>query len=80
MDKRTLKHLERLFAAEIEGRNIQLPKRSAAPLIRDGLAQTDTHMEPVPPLGMMRVEYHILTHAGRYAYCQTCTDTEEPNG
>jgi hypothetical protein len=72
LDKRTLKHLERLFAAEVSGKLCQLDKRTAQKLADRGLCSIETRSEPTE-LGMMTVTHHVLTHAGRIAYCEACS-------
>lgn len=72
-DKRTLKHLEQLFIAEIEGRDVQLHKKTADRLERLGLIARDVGAERSGPF-TFTTEFHRLTHAGRFAYCASCED------
>lgn len=68
----TIKALENVFAAEIDGR---LPFQSKAAiykrLVEQGLLDT---ME-VNIIGV-KVAGYQLTHAGRYMYCEQCEDEE----
>lgn len=77
MDKRTLKHLERLFEAEIHGKTCQLHPKTAARLAKDGLITIDARAERIGPF-TATFEFHTLTHAGRYFYCSTCTEEDAP--
>ena len=74
-DARTLKQLEKLFAAEIHGQDVQLHKKTADRLERLGFIARDIRSERAGPFPMT-VEFHRLTHLGRYTYCETCTDDE----
>lgn len=76
MNKRTLAMLERLFVAEIDGKTTQLPPKTAAKLEDEGLIRAVEHSSN-DRLGTFTWTTHELTHAGRWAYCETCTDEEE---
>jgi hypothetical protein len=68
--------LEKVFAAEIEGR---LPFQSKAK-IYDKLQERGMvdHAEQRFGSGMWRVTVRgwVLTHAGRYTYCKSCEGNE----
>jgi hypothetical protein len=72
-DARTLKQLEKLFAAEINGQDAQLHPRTADKLEKLGFIVRDVRSERAGPF-TMQVEFHRLTHLGRYTYCETCTE------
>lgn len=71
--KAEIKALERVFAAEIEGR---LPFQSRAKiywrLFDDGLVEPMVRNFGVGPWGNLTVTGWQLTHAGRYLYCSSC--------
>ena len=71
MDKRTLKHLERVFTSEIAGRSCQLHTATMDKLAARGLVTIVTE-EFRTGLGTLRVRACRLTHAGRIEYCKTC--------
>jgi hypothetical protein len=77
MAKRTLKHLEKLFAAEVDGKPAQLNAKTAARLIGLGLI-TERINRQQDRLGTFTWATHELTHAGRLAYCLTCHDEPTP--
>lgn len=74
--KKTLAALEKVFAAETDGR---LPFQSKAKVYRDlcnaGLLQP---MDRTFGVGMFAVivQGYQLTHAGRYLYCSNCEDDD----
>lgn len=71
--KAELNALEKVFAAEIEGR---LPFQSKAKIFRqlceDGLLQPMKRQFGADRFGKIVVSGYELTHAGRLAYCITC--------
>lgn len=77
--KKVLSALEKVFAAEIEGR---LPFQSKAAVYRDLLAAG-----LVAPMqrrfrsgwSAVTVDGYELTHAGRYLYCSNCKDERAEN-
>lgn len=75
--KADLKALERVFAAEIDGR---LPLRSKAKIFQrladDGLVAPMERQFGVGPWGTLTVTGWQLTHAGRLLYCSSCDETE----
>ncbi|MGH8261384.1 MAG: hypothetical protein ACREUG_17010 [Steroidobacteraceae bacterium] len=75
LNKATMDALERVFAAEIEGR---LPLYSKAKiydrLCEDGLVEFGTFNLGKDRFGVIRVQGWSLTHAGRLAYCMNCPD------
>lgn len=82
MNKDTLKQLERLWVAEIDaalnnGKGVQLAKKTADKLEREGLISR-VQQSIRDRLGTFTWETHVLTHAGRWAYCETCRDEPEP--
>lgn len=76
MNARTIKNLEKVWLAEIAGRNCQLAPRTMEKLAAQGLVELVTERFGVPPLGVMEVKMCRLTHAGRWAYCETCEEPE----
>lgn len=68
-----LRALERLFAAEIEGR---LPLHSRAAVFKElenmGYAKHDSETVGRDRLGEIRVSGWYLTQAGRLTYCMNC--------
>jgi hypothetical protein len=71
--KKTIQALERVFAAEIEGR---LPYQSTAKIYavlhEEGLVEPMERNFGVDRLGTMTVPGWQLTHAGRFLYCSSC--------
>ncbi len=69
----TVAALEKIYAAEIEGR---LPFQSSAAIYKRlealGAVERSSRQIPVPPLGEMTVSGWGLTHAGRLYYCTNC--------
>ena len=71
-----MKYLERVWAAEIEGR---LPFQARASKMLKLLAE-EKLIQPMRTefgrdrFGAIVVEGWQLTHAGRFLYCSTCTD------
>lgn len=80
LTKARLKALERVFAAEIEGR---LPLYSKARIYNemaaDGLVEFQTFNLGKDRFGVIKVSGWSLTHAGRIAYCMSCRDVPEPS-
>lgn len=74
MTKKHLKLLEKVFAAEIEGR---LPYQSKAKGYKE-LEELDLVAWGTVTLGgggfPVTVSGWYLTHSGRYAYCESCKD------
>jgi hypothetical protein len=69
MDATTLRHLADLFAAEVDGRiAIVTPKRDAKRMIQEGLIDLAV-MRRRDALGSYEITQHVLTHRGRYLYC-----------
>ena len=68
-----LKALEKVFAAEIEGR---LPFQSKAAIFQrlceEGLVQPMERKLGGDRLGSITVTGYQLTHAGRLMYCMSC--------
>lgn len=76
MTKAELNVLEKVFIAEINGRKFQSKSKLVKSLADRGyLAEYTT--EYADRFGWMRVDEWILTHLGRWSYCETCT--EEPD-
>lgn len=77
MTKAELKMLERLFAAEIEGR---LPFQSKAKIMErlegDGYVQRTKREYPADRFGPIVVEGWCLTLLGNLTYCTSCPDPE----
>lgn len=74
MNKRDLAILEKVFAAEIEGRlPFQTVSKVAERLAGDGYLQVGTEK-----VGGYEVVGYYLTHAGRLTYCTSCQGDEEP--
>lgn len=74
--KKVLNALEKVFAAEINGR---LPFQSKAMIYRDLLAAGFVaSMQRTFGQGWraVTVSGYELTHAGRYLYCANCEDTD----
>lgn len=73
MSKATLNALERVFAAEIEGR---LPFQSKARLYQrladEGLVEPMERKFAGDRFGAITVSGWQLTHAGRLLYCMSC--------
>lgn len=68
-----LQALERVFAAEIDGRlPFQSKAKIYARLQEEGLVEPMETKFGVPPLGVMTVTGWQLTHAGRLMYCMSC--------
>jgi hypothetical protein len=78
MNKTTIRALEKVFAAEIEGR---LPFQSKAKIFRqlcdDGLLEPMERKFGGDRFGAVTVAGYQLTHAGRFAYCSTCDDADQ---
>lgn len=77
--KKDLAALERVFAAEIEGRHVYQTKAKVFQALCDkGLLQP---AERVYGTGWsaVTVRGYSLTHAGRFLYCSTCDDEELPD-
>lgn len=70
--------LERLFAAEVEGR---LPFQSKAAMLKrleaQGLVQRMTREFPADRFGPIKVEGWCLTLLGNFTYCMTCPDPSQ---
>lgn len=75
-----LKYLERVWAAEVEGR-LPFQARPSKMLQRLAEQQLIQPMETsfgVDRFGEMRVKGWQLTHAGRYLYCSSCSGDQRP--
>ena len=76
--KATLRALGAVFAAEVNGR---LPFQSKARIYRqlnsEELLQPMTRRFGAGPFAATVTGYE-LTHAGRFLYCESCDDAEEP--
>lgn len=76
--KAELAALEKVFDAEINGR---LPFQSKAriyqTLCNEGLLAPMRRLIGTGPFAVMVAGYE-LTHAGRFLYCASCDDGEEP--
>lgn len=74
---RTIAALEKVFAAEIEGR---LPFQSRAKIYQKlcdaGMLEPMQRVVGGPPFPVTISGYQ-LTHAGRFAYCESCKDVED---
>jgi hypothetical protein len=85
LTKPELALLEKAFAAEIDAalggsavHVIQSKSKVAAKLVEDGLLERATmNLGRRDALGAIIVNGLQLTHAGRFAYCSTCTDEDE---
>lgn len=74
MNKKDLTMLEKVFAAEIEGRlPFQTRSKVAEELANEGFLQVGTRN-----FGRVEVSGYYLTHAGRIAYCTSCQGDDEP--
>ena len=74
-----LKYLERVWAAEVEGRlpfQPGRPSKMLTQLAEEGLIQPMTERMGSAPVCM--VKGWQLTHAGRYLYCASCKNEPEP--
>lgn len=78
MNKATINALERVFAAEVEGR---LPFQSKAAIFKqlceEGLLVPMERNFGRDRLGAITASGYQLTHAGRFAYCASCTDAAD---
>lgn len=78
MNKTTIKALEKVFVAEIEGR---LPFQSKAAIYRrlcdEGLIAPMERTFGRDRFGAITATGYELTHAGRFAYCSTCDDADQ---
>lgn len=74
MNKADLRALEKVFAAEIEGR--MLPSKAAVytRLADRGLVQKSSKTFTVHRFGLMTITGWTLTHSGRFEYCKTCEE------
>jgi hypothetical protein len=76
-DKKTIKALERVFAAEIDDR---LPFQSKAAIYSqmcdDGLVQPMERHFGGDRFGPITVKGYQLTHAGRFLYCSSCPEPD----
>lgn len=72
MTKRHLQLLEKVFEAEIQGR---LPFQSRAKGYKELEAMNLVELGTLKLAGRIPITVSgwYLTHAGRYAYCQSCT-------
>ena len=84
MTKAEMKVLEKVFAAEVEGR---LPFQARS-LLAHKLAK-DGYLEPMErwfrsytpgSLGPILVKGWQLTHRGRLTYCESCDDSSDAAG
>ncbi|MCG6574893.1 hypothetical protein EGM97_09255 [Pseudomonas sp. AF32] len=76
MAKSVFTMLEKVFAAEIEGRlPYQTKSKLAAKMEEFGYLQFGSER-----MGIVTVSGYYLTNAGRLAYCEECRDVEVPNG
>lgn len=78
MNKRQLAVLKRVFTDEINCSKYptQIKGKTAEELCKGGyLVGTSSFSEEQIPV---IIKGYALTHAGRYAYCQSCSDVEEP--
>lgn len=79
MNKRDLTMLGRIFEAEIFGRlPFQSKSKHMTELHEAGLIEPMTRNLGRDRFGSMDVSGWTLTHAGRFAYCDSCKDVEEP--
>lgn len=74
LNKNELQMLEKVFAAEIEGRlPFQTTSKMASKLAEAGYLEQGVTM-----MSNLKVEGYWLTDAGRYIYCSSCRDVEIP--
>jgi hypothetical protein len=78
VSKTELKWLEKVWAAEVEGR---LPLQSRAAIYKRledrGLVERMKVEYPPDRFGPIVVEGWGLTHAGRFVYCSSCNDSQD---
>lgn len=76
MKKSDLQLLERVFTAEIYGRlPFQSKSKQIHRLCDEGYVEPMT--KTFPGRFAVTVKGYALTHAGRFAYCESCADVEE---
>lgn len=76
MAKSVFNMLEKVFAAEIEGRlPYQTKSKLAAEMKEFGYLEFGSERK-----GIVTVSGYYLTHLGRFAYCDKCRDVEVQNG
>lgn len=79
MNKRELAMLEEAFYCEVEsgvtGKNVMFQKKNniVRKLVEGGYLEPVTHQFK-DRFGVITCHGYGLTHAGRYAYCATCTE------
>jgi len=72
LTKAQFKALERVFAAEIQGRVLQSRAKIYDEMATDGLVEHGTLILGRDQFGLIKVEGWSLTHAGRLVYCMQC--------
>ena len=77
LPKNKLAALEKVFAAEIRGHMLQSKARIYATLAAEGYVEQVTEVYGAGTRFPVTATGYVLTHAGRYAYCQSCGAEED---
>lgn len=77
MNQKTITALEKVFEAEIHGRLFQSKAKIYKQLEADGMVTFERQELGRDRFGAIAVEGWALTHRGRIAYCETCTEPPE---
>ena len=85
VDDKMMAALVKVWESEVHGglsgtiQLCQLPKRMTERLVKAGLVEPAEHQFR-DRFGVVTIRGCVLTHAGRYTYCASCSDEpEEPS-